>query len=61
MQVETRDRYGKTVVIETRDIVGNMVWSAGNWYHLSKLYYGNGTSCIDQRGYNENSYPYPRY
>jgi len=47
MQVETRDRKGKTVVIETRDIVGNMVWIAGNWYHLSKLFYQNGTSCID--------------
>jgi len=47
MQVETRDRQGRQVTIDTDDIMGRMVRVGNNYYHLTKLFYGNGTSCID--------------
>jgi len=39
MQLETRDRFGKTKMIDTGYIVGNGVWVGNDYYHLSKLFY----------------------
>ncbi len=50
MQVECRDRFGKTLTIDTDYIVGNGVWVGNDYYHLSKLFYENGTSLIDLAG-----------
>jgi hypothetical protein len=47
MQVECRDIYGKTIEIDTDYIVGNSVQVGSDYCHLSKLFYENGTSCID--------------
>jgi hypothetical protein len=46
-RMEVKTVFGRKIEIDTQDITYSVVKVGTGYYHLSKLFYENGTSLID--------------